>query len=284
VNKVDLLFPAYNRLGFTQVAWENLVEHTDWSLVNKLSVYSVASTDGTLPFLKNAVETFRGGCRIEFVVKPLTPIVQLQTEYIAQTTAPYVGKIDNDTMVSPRWLNISLGLLERRPELSFLGLEVFNEVKDVPDEEYGYSQAGFISGLFIARREALLGSRPIAYGQYYGWEDWQEHVVPALVKGWIKPSLPFFLLDRLPIEPWRAMSKEYERLGWQRFCHLYLPECTLWEWKWPGGRSGMAFLTKPDINCTECHGGGRVRFKTKAAVFATVACPKCLGLKKVGTS
>lgn len=280
MSKLDLIFPAHNRLEFTREAWEALVQNTDWGLVRKLSVYSVESTDGTHEFLRNAVGTFKG-TQIELVKVPLTPIVKLQTDFIAKSTAPFVGKIDNDAIVPPGWLRTSIGVLERHPELSLLGVEAMLEVKTVPETEYAYEETPFISGLFIARREAFSESQANAYGRYYGYEEWQRTKIAHLKKGWIKPSLPVFLLDRMPQEPWITLSKMYEKNGWQRPSYFYLPECKIWDWKWPGGKSGKVYRKIPDINCKTCGGRGRVSLPNMGGVFAYKPCPNCIGIHEM---
>lgn len=279
MNKIDLMFPTHNRLEFTREAWEALVANTDWELVQKLTVYSGESVDGTHEFLKKAVADVKKA-PVELVKLPLTPIVKLQTDHIAKATAPYVGKIDSDAMVPPGWLRISLGVLERHPELSLLGIEAMLEVKAVPEAEYTYSESAFISGLFVARREAFVGTEATAYGRYYGYEQWQREKIPHLKKGWIKPSLPVFLLDRMPQEPWIGLSKMYEKNGWQRPSYYYLPECTIWDWKWPGGKSGKVYRRVPDIECKTCGGRGRVSIPNLGGVFAYRPCPKCIGIQE----
>lgn len=278
MEKIDLIFPAHNRLEFTRESWDALVDNTDWELVDRLSVYSVASADGVQDFLKIAAANFKKA-PVSFASIPLTQIVELQTDHIAKSKSYYVGKIDNDTMVSPGWLRASLGVMERNPDLSFLGIEAMNPVKAVPDGEYTYSAADFISGLFVARRSAFEGSRPQIYGKYYGWEEWQQEKVPHLKRGWIQPALPIFLLDRIPYEPWMGLSKMYEKNGWQRATYKYLPECTIWDWKWPGGNSGKVYRKIPDINCKACGGRGRVPVPNLGGVFAFRPCPKCIGIQ-----
>lgn len=285
MSKLDLIFPAHNRLAFTQEAWEALAANTDWELVQKLTVYSVESSDGTHEFLKKATFLLSNKVPkvpVELIRVPTTPVVKLQTDHIAKSKAPYVGKIDNDAIVPPGWLRTSIGVLERHPELSLLGIEAMLEVKAVPETEYTYSDAPFISGLFIARREAFAGSQPTAYGRYYGYEEWQREKIPLLKKGWIKPSLPVFLLDRMPQEPWVSLSQMYERNGWQRPSYFYKPECTLWDWKWPGGKSGKVFKKVPDIACKTCGGRGRVPVPNLGGVFAYKPCPLCIGVQEVG--
>lgn len=278
MEKIDLIFPAHNRLEFTREAWDALVENTDWELVDKLSVYSVASADGVQDFLKIATANFKKA-PVSFANIPLTQIVELQTNHIAKSTSYYVGKIDNDAIVSPGWLRIALGVMERNPDLSFLGIEAMNPVKAVPDGEYTYSPADFISGLFVARRSAFAGSKPQYYGKYYGWEEWQQEKVPHLKRGWINPALPIFLLDRVPYEPWMGISQMYEKNGWQRPSYRYLPDCTIWDWKWPGGKSGKVFKKVPDIACKTCGGRGRVPVPNLGGVFAFRPCPKCIGIQ-----
>lgn len=273
--KVDLLFPAHNRLAFTTESWNNLLANTDWSLVRKLSAYDINSTDGTREFLKKAVAGFNE-TQAEFVELPLMQVIEVQMKHVESATSTYVAKIDNDTVVSPGWLRIALGVMERHPELHFLGLEAQGEVKTVPEESYTYASSRSIGGLFVARKEAFLGQHPVAYHRYFGFAKWLLDSVPHLARGWLKPALPFFLLDRLPFEPWAGLSKMYIERGWQRPWELYRADCTLWKWKWSNNSNGNLLMKQlPNPTCPSCSGTGLVRIETVSS-SAFMPCKECL--------
>src|SRR5207244_2812248 len=100
----------------------------------------------------------------------------------------------------------------------------------------------FISGLGLYRRAAFAHSTPTPLDKYYGLEEWQVRQGPGLVRGWITPALPVFLLDRCPLAPWREYATTYSERGWQRVWPKYDPACTFRSSAWtvapgPPGRT-----------------------------------------------
>jgi len=54
-----------------------------------------------------------------------------------------------------------------------------------------------------------------------------------MVKAFIDPPLPVFLLDHLPFEPWRSLSRKYEQEGIQRnvgWEYDAVKHRALWDW------------------------------------------------------
>jgi GT2 family glycosyltransferase len=145
-----------------------------------------------------------------------------------------LAKTDNDAMLPPAWLRLSLEVLERHPELTLLGIEAMYPHEDDMHLARSYTPAQFISGLGLYRRKAFLQSRPVPYQMWFGLEEWQMVQGAGLVRGWITPAIPVFLLDRIPFEPWKSYTDTYVRRGWQRSWPKYETTCTLWLWRWPG--------------------------------------------------
>jgi hypothetical protein len=143
--------------------------------------------------------------------------------------ADLFAKIDNDTMVPPLWLSECVRVMEGEPSIDLLGLEAMHPT------HYGrvhreYEPASFIGGIGLFRARAFEGrALPVAEGRF-GFTAWQERH-PEVVKGWLNPALPVCLLDRVPFEPWRSLSAEYEAAGWQRPWTRYREDTVgLWEW------------------------------------------------------
>jgi hypothetical protein len=135
--------------------------------------------------------------------------------------------------------------MERHPELDMLGLECMRKPATLLPQprvyafegrnrnpDFKYLPAVYISGLGIYKRSAFAAGLP-EDGGYFGLEEFQQ-ARSHLKYGWILPSLPVFLLDRMPTEPWRSLSEEYVKKGWQRKWSLdlrYKPEqSAMWEW------------------------------------------------------
>ena len=205
--RVDLMYLAWNRLEFTRESFETLVANTEWRLVNELFVYDDGSTDGTREWLNQAVNSVPG--RVRVVETGFHSPVAAMVHFIENAQAPILAKIDNDVMVPPGWLKDSLSVFERHPQLSLLGIEALKTVRQGDKVVRSFEAAEFVSGLGLYRRTAFARGRPKPYGRWFGFEDWQRAQGPDLVRGWIKPALPVFLLDRLPFEPWQSYKRAY---------------------------------------------------------------------------
>jgi len=228
---VDIMVPAYNRLEFTQAVISNLVETTEWSHVRKLFLYDVGSTEGMRQYFDRVASDFKSVSVVASHLPP-TPVTDVLTAHVSQSDAPFIAKIDNDTIVPPKWLSTCLGVLERHPELDLLGIEAHYPSEHVP-KEYGYAGARFIGGIGVFRRRAFDGSRPKGRDTFFGFTEWQDKN-PHIVKGWIQPSIDVCLLDRLPFDPWLSLTADYVAKGWQRPWPKYdVVRRHLWGWKWP---------------------------------------------------
>ncbi len=225
---VDLLYLACNRREFTQETFTTLLSSTDWRYVHELFVYDDGSQDGTREWLEE--NAGRAPVPTQVVRSNFSSPVAAMVHFIESASAPLLAKTDNDTMLPPGWLAESLGVMDRHPELSLLGIEA---MYPGGGEVRSYVPAVFISGLGLYRRVAFAGSRPVAYNKWFGLEEWQVAQGPGLVRGWIKPALAVFLLDRCPFDPWKSYSDDYIRRGWQRSWPRYDPDCGLWNWRWP---------------------------------------------------
>jgi glycosyltransferase involved in cell wall biosynthesis len=228
---VDLFYLACNRLEFTRETFETLLANTDWKFVNELFVYDDGSIDGTREWLEENVS--RAPVKVSFRKTAFGSPVTAMVDFIRSSTMPVLAKTDNDAMLPPGWLAASLKVLDAHPELSLLGIEAMYPHSEDMEIPRSYTPAQFISGLGLYRREAFARSLPEAYDKWFGLEEWQMFKEPQLVRGWITPALPVFLLDRYPFEPWIAYSCSYTQRGLQRNWPKYDKHCTLWKWRWP---------------------------------------------------
>jgi glycosyltransferase involved in cell wall biosynthesis len=220
---IDILYLAFNRLEFTRQSITAMIANTDWDKVKKLVIYDDGSTDGTREYL----ESLEYPCQFEVRHSHLGSPVAIMNDYLRRSPADLFAKVDSDTMLPSAWLRECLKVMDRRARLDLLGIESFNAV--APGEaQRDYRPARFIGGIGLMRRRCF-SSLPKPNGRF-GFTQWQRSNL-GVVKGWINPSLPVFLLDKLNIEPWRSLSRMYVAKGWQREWPPYGDnESALWAW------------------------------------------------------
>lgn len=247
---IDILFLAHNRLEFTKASFEALIANTNWDIA-RLVVYEDGSETEASEWLYRACNevwgrSFRwthcGGpvaIMADYLTRPKGPLDRTPGK------AKFFAKIDNDVIVPPRWLDQCAATFEAHPELDLLGIEPPASRKphftqpfrrqpthdlEMQKGEPGYVEVATIGGIGVFRRRAFENRPLIPEGPYGGFEAWQNRY-PQVVRGWIKPALSLFLLDRLPIEPWRSLSQKYIAKGWQRKWRDYeMSDSHLWDW------------------------------------------------------
>jgi glycosyltransferase involved in cell wall biosynthesis len=258
---VDLLYLACNRLEFTRETFSALLANTGWNQVHELFVYDDGSSDGTREWLEEAIQRVPATHRM--VRTRFGSPVAAMAHFIESASAPMLAKTDNDAMLPPGWLEAGLRVYDQHPELHFLGIEAMYPHEEGSGVRREYAPAQFISGLGLYRRAAFARSRPQAYQKWFGLEEWQIAQWPGLVRGWIRPALPVFLLDRIPFQPWAGHTGRYVQRGWQRSWPKYDPQCTLWKWWTPLPEVERAALnpapTKPGVKFV-----GSMRVKNEA--------------------
>jgi glycosyltransferase involved in cell wall biosynthesis len=233
MSRVDLLFLACNRRAFTEESFRWLLAHTDWALVRLATLWDDGSQDGTEDWLAAQAQRVPAPCKVE--QSRIGSPVAVKSRWIAAAEAPYLAMIDNDVMLPPGWLNAAVAALDAAPELDFLGLEALCPVAETHEGPRGYRPATVVSGLGLYRRAAFTPPLPEPIKRWFGFAEWQAERRATIRAGWIDPALPVFLLDRLPMEPWRSLSQAYAARGWHRPWQAYAPDRSdLWNWRWPG--------------------------------------------------
>jgi hypothetical protein len=223
---IDLLYLTHNRFEMTKASMAALIKNTNWAVVDRLLLYDDASDDETREYLTGIGFPVKVEHRFGSFGSPVAVMVDYLTGLDQQELRTF-AKIDNDTMVPAGWLNECIQVFAKHPELDLLGIEAFNPV--VPgDYNRSFTDARFIGGIGLMRNEAFI-TLPRPRGRF-GFTAWQEKTARVRA-GWINPSIPVFLLDRIPREPWRSLSLEYIAKGWQRDWGPYDEKSkNLWSW------------------------------------------------------
>ncbi len=223
---IDLLFLTWNRKEFTAECIAALQANTDWKLVRRVWIYDDGSTDGTLEMLRPAewpVPTFIVQTSLRSPVASMNDFLQ------KRGPAEVFCKLDNDTMVPPGWLGEASELLAANPTVDLLGIEARDGLPCSAAGPRAVQGAKFIGGIGLMRRRAFERHGLPGHDGRFGFGAWQErNEVPV---GWIVPTLPVFLLNRLPLEPWASYSRRYVAQGWQRdWPEPYSTEVEKWAW------------------------------------------------------
>lgn len=219
---IDILFLCHNRLAFTQASLAAMIANTAWDKVSRLIIYDDNSTDGTPEYLSSLSFPVDAEIRETEFGSP----VAIMNDYLRDKPSAMFAKVDNDTMLPPYWLTECLKVMSANPTLDLLGIEAMNKVK-AGEVDRGYTDARYIGGIGLMRSHCFH-SLPTPDGRF-GFTAWQQKH-KNVKKGWIDPSIPVFLLDRMPTEPWTTLSTLYIEKGWQRRWPSYGIKDNLWSW------------------------------------------------------
>ncbi len=226
---VEVLYLAWNRLAFTQVSFGLLLEHTDWTLVDKLVVYDDGSKDGTAEWLEDAVQQSVVD-DYDFRPTKLGSPVEVMIDYLARTDCEVFAKIDSDIAVPSGWLQESMSVMDRHPNLDLLGLAAgWTGRSSRGDSMLDYIPASNIGGVGLFRTSAFRRHPDLWSHGRQGFTQWQHRHNPP--RGWITPDLPVVQLDLIPEEPWRTLADMYVAKGWARPWPPYDAANAAW-WEW----------------------------------------------------
>lgn len=228
---VDLLYVSYNRLEYSRESFSALLENTDWSLVNGLYVHDDDSSDGTAEWIHERLHYVPGNVEVTFQSKRLGGPVSGMLWVLEEGTCDVFGKIDNDMVVCPGWLNEMTRVLEENwSEIDILGMEPFvGGPEAIPFPERTITPATHIGGKGLIKRRAFDHATRMWADGYQGFTQWQ-HANENVRKAWITPDIPVFGLDQLPFQPWTDLTQLYVDKGWHRFWPPYHHSATYWDW------------------------------------------------------
>lgn len=240
---IDILYLANKRHAFTNNSLTTLLANTPSIFTGETRVCIYTDGDHDLDFPD----------RCDVDRKHYGGPVAIMNAFLDRPGSEIFCKIDNDVIVPPGWFEAGSIVMNEQLDLSLLGIEPprsrvprlrasspsFPEFSprswrligadcDAP----GFAVCSSIGGIGFMRRSAWGRDRMSTFGfrGVGGFTTWQT-ANPAIVKGWIMPSLKVFLLDRLPVEPWLTLSKRYIADGVQRPWANYDPaDAELWQW------------------------------------------------------
>lgn len=239
---VDLLYTCHCRAEFVKVTLQNLMDNTNWELVESFYVYMDCSGEEPLShIIANLRIPIDEGRKVHFLITNHGSIVAIMKDWIDKTTAPLLAKIDSDTMVPPGWLDVCVETLKVFPRVDLLGIEAYGDLAKThftglpPNpkifHKHGIRLTDHVGGIGVFHRRVFETMKDLEpQGTFHGFTEWQWRN-PSVVKVWLDPALPVFLLDHLPFDPWKTLTDEYIAKGWmRRTWGQYEEGCKLWDW------------------------------------------------------
>lgn len=226
---VEILFPVWNRLEFTKQSLKCLAANTNWNLITKMVVYDDGSTDG-------AGEWANQFCRelpvpsFEYREVTFHAPAAIMNDFLASCEAPLFAKVDNDIAMPPGWLDVLYDVMARNPRVELLGCEYGQALgpREGWDGEYQAMPCRHIGGVGLMRTETFFRNPPLASKGRSGFTEFQHRFKPP--RSWVSPDMPVVQLDRVPEDPWWALSQKYIANGWQRSWGAYAEDDQFWRW------------------------------------------------------
>lgn len=229
---VDVLYLAWNRREFTRASIDALAANTDWSEVETLYVHDDGSSDGTRKLLRLWMLDNPVTCKVVFHDKRMGSPVAVMNWYLDQPGDNDFVKLDSDIVVCPGWLTETLRMGYLNPGYDAIGITPWEgPPRRPPHPKRGILRNSHIGGVGLIRRRMFAQCRPVPRGRF-GWTEHQHN--HDFQVGWLKPDMPCFELDRLPVEPWVTHATRYVAKGWAREWPKYAAEShAYWDWWTP---------------------------------------------------
>lgn len=223
MDRIDILFLAHNRIEFTRASFTALVR-------------ACTPRERIIAFVDSDVQGTAAELRA--MARPVDEVVEgkwggpvaVTNAFLDRKPTRIFAKVDNDLVVCPGWVDACLTSMSKQPKFDLVGIEPLTQGRPKLGGNV-ITPAKHIGGIGLIRTRAFDNRpRPRAAGRF-GFTEWQQKNA-QVVKGWLTPPLPIFLLDHLPFEPWLSLSKQYKNKGWERYTWGPYPaeKSELWSW------------------------------------------------------
>jgi hypothetical protein len=188
---IDLFMLTWNRCEYTDMTLKSLAlvpVGVPWDKV-RFTVIDQGSTDDN-------VKIIEASPLVDKLIKLDKNLgVAGGMDYFRQyctSGAPYIGKIDNDSLFTAFWLRKLLWALEdcKDDGLGLVGAKQGPGVKGEPvvgARGAGYYPASIVGGRFLCLRDAFINGKMPGKG-LFGWQPFQRKVISKTYKiGWCHP-------------------------------------------------------------------------------------------------
>lgn len=210
---VNVFLLVQNRREFTDICLRFLFRFTDFSLINRLVIVNDSSIDGSLELCQQYIDEQGVGEIVNVCGNTVTNALFLGTHRYLDDPVKYMVKIDNDFILSERWLNIVYEIAERYSDrFDITGFPVANTFYQISPlelwrprraDEFQMIPAEHTGGNFMMKwdvyksiRQCGVSKNPENYITGSLCEIHKQLHQNGVVRiGILKPFLPVFKLD-----------------------------------------------------------------------------------------
>jgi len=230
MKRSTVLFLAKNRFAFTQASLLSVLRYTNPELTERVVLVDGGSEDGTKEFLRDICTIYDGPHILEFVAGQVGHVCDCFKYVVPSCGTDFLAKIDNDVVVPPYWMDHCVEILDGNPKISFLGTVARDSKPFDASDEAERSTIGVknIGGVGLFRTKPFKRTMPKGANKYFGFQGFQSQSGGGCA--WVHPNMRCFLLDKVPVEPWRGLTKNYISKGYQRSWQPYKKDPDFWSW------------------------------------------------------
>jgi glycosyltransferase involved in cell wall biosynthesis len=198
---IDIVYFTFNRIAYTRQTLPALIENAQVPFA--LTIIDNGSTDGTIEYLGEMRAAYPDTIRDIILNVENKGLAGPTNDFWKGSSAEFVGKVDNDTLVPAGWLRRMLEAHEKSDKLGVIGGYHFNlgyvdqdalERRSVRENGVGLVPDAFIGGCcYLMRRSVQVrhGFMDVTPGwKTMGWTGYQRGLAKkGYVNGYLFPLL-----------------------------------------------------------------------------------------------
>ncbi len=186
-HRIDLLVITYDRLGLTRQTFDALFSTNlgvPWADI-QLTIIDNKSKAQTIKYLKALQVSHADKIHKIIYNKKNSKVVPTMAQFLRLGKAPFVAKLDNDTLVRPDHFKNLMNALNAFPDLQIAGACIIPTQNPLKVKGYKVIQrkgikvalARNVGGIFLARRSLFTTNGVPSGDGLYGWTGYQNNLV-----------------------------------------------------------------------------------------------------------
>ena len=185
--RIDLLVITFNRLGLTRQTFDALFSTNlgvPWADI-RLTIIDNKSQPQTIRYLKALQVSHADKIHKIIFNKKNAKVVPTMVQFLRLGKAPFVAKLDNDTLVRPNHFKSLMDALNAFPDLQIAGACIVPTQNPLKVKGYQVAvkkgiqvaYARNVGGIFLARRGIFSTNGVPSGDSLYGWTGYQNSLV-----------------------------------------------------------------------------------------------------------